>query len=462
MDNKQHMSLKLYNTKTRSQDEFSPLSGNEVRMYTCGPTVYSSAHIGNMRSFTMADILKRTLMFLGYDVKHVMNITDVGHLISETDQDKMEEAAKRENKTALEIATQYTEEFMDDMKQLNLLPADVFPKATEHIKEQIALITTLEEKGHTYQISDGIYFDTSTFAEYGKLSGQKAEEKEEGARVAINPEKKNPTDFALWKFSPKDEQRQMEWESPWGVGFPGWHIECSAMSTKHLGQPFDIHTGGIDNMPVHHENEIAQSRAATNDMLSNWWVHGEFVILGEDKMAKSDGNVVNLSSLKEKGVNPLSYRYLILNTHYRTKLNFSLEALEAAQNALHNIRNHVRTWDTQTHIDDAYLAQFKAKLEDDLNTPQALALMWEIIKSDMDSGVKSATLLAMDNVLGLQLKQWIATPLEIPKEITKIADERENARQEKNFAVADALRTKAEEAGYIIEDTPDGFKIIEK
>ncbi len=456
------MSLKLYNTKTRSKNEFKPLSGKKVGMYTCGPTVYSSAHIGNMRSFTMADILKRTLMFLGFDVKHVMNITDVGHLISETDQDKMEEAAKRENKSAAEIAQFYTDEFMRDMKELNLLPADVFPKATEHIEEQIALIKKLEEKGFTYKITDGIYFDTSKFENYGNLSRQKAEDKEEGARVAKNPEKKNITDFALWKFSPQDEQRQMEWESPWGIGFPGWHVECSAMSAKHLGQPFDIHTGAIDLIPVHHENEIAQSTAAHDEMLANWWVHGEFVVLGDDKMAKSDGNVVSLSDIKKQGFHPLSYRYFILNTHYRSPLTFTTEALEAAQNALHNIRNEVRDWNEPDHVDEKWLTQFKEKLEDDLNTPQALALMWEIIKSDHPSSMRAATLLHMDHVLGLGLDQWIAKPLEVPDEITKLAAERNAARDAKDFKLADTLRQKIENAGYAIEDTKEGTKVVEK
>lgn len=456
------MNLKLYNTKTRQKELFEPAHDNITRMYSCGPTVYSSAHIGNMRSNMLADFVKRTLKFLGTDVQHVMNITDVGHLISATGQDKMEKAARETSKSAIEIANKYTEEFMSDLKELNIIPADNFPRATEYIEQQIELVQKLEKKGYTYRISDGIYFDTSKFTNYGTLSGQNLEDKEEGARVKKNPEKKNASDFVLWKFSPKDEQRQMEWDSPWGKGFPGWHIECSAMSTALLGQPIDIHTGGIDLLPVHHENETAQSEAAQDTEFVRFWLHGEFVDLAGEKMAKSDGNIITVSTIIEKGYNPLAYRYLALNTHYRSKLNFTFEALDAAQNALNNIRDTVRTWKSPSEPDQPTLDQFTTAIKDDLQLPQALAITQGLIKSNLDSSVKSATLLIIDNVLGLKLDQWIAKPIKAPADVIELAEQRQQARAEKNFKKSDQLREQIEQKGYLVKDQPENYTLTEK
>lgn len=454
--------MQLYNTKTRKKESFTPHENNHVKMYSCGPTVYSSAHIGNMRSFVMADLIKRALRMNGYAVTHVMNITDVGHLISTTEQDKMEEAAKRNNATAQEIAKKYTDEFLQDLGKLNIIPADYYPKATEYIQAQIALIQTLEKKGFTYTISDGVYFDTAKFPSYGSLSGQSLADKQEGARVEKNTEKRNATDFALWKFSPKNEQRQMEWESPWGIGFPGWHIECSAMSMDLLGQPIDIHTGAIDLIPVHHENEIAQSESASDQEFVRFWMHGEFVDINNEKMAKSDGNIFTITDLETRNYHPLSYRYLLLTTHYRSKLNFTLDALSASQTALFNIRNTVRNWDQPTEPDHAFITRCKATLADDVNTPQLLALTWELIKSDRPTGQKSATLLLIDEGLGLNLKLWVATPLSIPEEIKTLMHQRLSAREQKQWDLADEIRQKIEANGFLIEDTPEGQKISEK
>lgn len=452
----------LYNSKTRKKELFAPINDKHVTMYTCGPTVYSSAHIGNMRTMVMADLIKRTLIFFGLAVEHVINITDVGHLISESETDKIEQAARAEQKTAWDIAQHYTDEFMNDLHALNIIPATHFPRATQYIKEQIVLIQQLEENGHTYRTSDGIYFDTSTFANYGTLSGQQLDEKTEGARVEKNLEKKHASDFALWKFSPAHEKRHMEWDSPWGIGFPGWHIECSAMSTALLGQPIDIHTGAIDLLPVHHENETAQSEAASGNEFVRFWIHGEFVDVGNEKMAKSEGNFFTIADLIQRGYNPLAYRYLILNTHYRSKLNFSFEALEAAQRALYNIRDTVRDWNTPTKPDEITLQSFKQALADDINTPQALAITWECIKSNISSDIKAATILAMDDVYGLNLKQWIARPLFVPDHIIELARQRQRIREEKNFAESDRLRAEIEQAGFIVHDRPDGYTISEK
>ncbi len=457
------MPLTLYNTLTRNKDLFLPLHPESVTMYSCGPTVYSSAHIGNMRSFVMADLIKRALRQEGYSVKHVMNITDVGHLIHDTDKDKMEEAAKQTHQSAYEIAQIYTDEFIRDSDALNIIPADVFPRATDHIHEQIQLIQQLEHKKFTYRASDGIYFDTSRFSPYGQLSRQSLDEKSAGIRVELKNDKRNPSDFALWKFSGTDEKRQMEWDSPWGVGFPGWHIECSAMSTTYLGQPFDIHTGGIDLIAVHHENEIAQSTAANDMPLARFWIHGEFVILDDQKMAKSDGNIITIAELREKGFDPLSYRYLLLQTHYRSPLSFSMNALASAEHALHNIRDIVRMWEPPAqHIDNELMEQFTTAIQHDINMPQALACMWELIKSDKKSAIKSRTLLAMDNMLGLRLERWIAVPNVIPSEIIKLANERESARHAEEFIEADRLRLLIEEKGYGVNDTAQGYTIVEK
>jgi cysteinyl-tRNA synthetase len=474
--------LKLWNTPDRQLKEFHPRKKGQVGLYACGPTVYQTAHIGNLRSYIFEDVLKRTLQFLGYRVNHVMNITDVGHLVSDADvgEDKIEREAARRAKSAWDIAREHEAEFLRDLDRLNVEQPVVLPRATEHIAEQIALIGQLEKKGFTYRTSDGVYFDTSKFPDYGKLSGQPLEEKEEGARVAANPEKRNPSDFALWKLSePKRAhpelvegsperrgeamprpRRQMEWESPWGVGFPGWHIECSAMSVKYLGQPFDIHCGGVDHIPVHHENEIAQSVAATGKPLAHFWLHHEHLIVDGKRMGKSEGNAYTLDDLIAKGFDPLDFRFFCLGAHYRSKLNFTWEALEGARSAMKKLRAEARRLEVGRSPHEETITFFRNALEEDLNTPQALALLWEHLKSDHAPAVKGATLLKMDEVLGLRLAEVVGKALEIPADVVALAEERQLAREKKEWKKSDELRARIKEKGWMVEDTKDGFDLV--
>lgn len=457
--------LKFYNTLHRQVEEFKPLKNKKAGLYTCGPTVYNYAHIGNLRTYVFEDILKRTLLYNGYKVKHIMNITDVGHLTSDADsgEDKMEKGARREGKTAAEIAKFYTEAFKKDLADLNILEADTLCRATDHIKEQIKLIKKLEKKGFTYRTADGIYFDTAKLPDYGELSNLKKQELRAGARVEIG-DKKHGTDFALWKFSPKLEKRQMEWESPWGVGFPGWHIECSAMSVKYLGQPFDIHTGGIDHVPVHHNNEIAQSEAAEGKPLANYWLHGEFLLTSspktKGKMSKSGENFITLETLKAKNISPLSYRYWLLQTHYRKQLTFSFEALEAAQNGLNHLYRLAALLQQKENDakNELIVEKFLENINDDLNTPAALALIWDTLKNNQ---LRLSTLLHFDEVLGLNIEANIKkhgdTPLS--KELEIILTERETARANKDWAKSDELRKKLEDMGYRVEDGAGGTKL---
>ncbi len=460
--------LKLFNTLGRRKEEFQPLKDNEVRIYTCGPTVYDYAHIGNLRTYIFEDILRRVLEYNGYKVKHVMNITDVGHLTSDADEgeDKVEASARRAGKNAWEIAEFYTQAFFRDTERLNILRPHIVPKATEHIADQIALIKKLEEKGYTYRTSDGIYFDVSKFPRYGELAGQDLAEKKAGARVEVNPEKRNPADFALWKFSPKDKKRQMEWESPWGVGFPGWHIECSAMSTKYLGQPFDIHCGGVDHIYTHHPNEIAQSEAAEGVKMANFWLHGEFMTVEGRRMGKSEGNAYLLDDLIKRGYDPLAFRYLCLNTHYRVQLNFTWQALEGAQTALERLREHVRNARSlggdpaQGKIPPDVHREFLEAINDDLNIPQALGVVWDFVRSHQNPSDKLATLFDFDRVFGLKLSEVRAEePIEVPPEVRELLTQREAARKAKNFTEADALRAKIAQLGYEVIDTPQGPKV---
>ena len=458
------MSLKLYNTLSRKIDEFKPLKRGRVGIYACGPTVYNYAHIGNLRTFVFEDILKRTLVYNGYKVKHITNITDVGHLTGDGDEgeDKVAKSAELMGKTAKKIAEFYTLAFKKDLKDLNILTPNRLPKATGNIKEQIALIKKLEEKGFTYKTDDGIYFNTSKLPDYGKLARLAKQELKAGARVEMG-QKKNITDFALWKFSPKNEKRQMEWKSPWGVGFPGWHIECSAMAVKYLGQPFDIHCGGIDLVPVHHTNEIAQSEAANGKPLANYWLHGEFVLLGADKMAKSADNFITLNTLKEKGFNPLAYRYLLLQTHYRKQLGFSWEALAAAQNGLNHLYSIVKSWDKAGVGCAEYEQKFLDAINDDLDMPGAMAILWDLIKNPMYPGSsKKRTILKFDKVLGLGLAKLKHLKQELPPEIQALTAERDLARAHKKWGKSDELRKQIEAAGYAVEDTKEGTKIIKQ
>ncbi|HBK34780.1 MAG: Cysteine-tRNA ligase [Candidatus Uhrbacteria bacterium GW2011_GWE2_40_58] len=453
--------LKFFNTLTRKKEPFQSIHEGKVGMYCCGPTVYWYAHIGNMRAFIFDDLLKRTLKYQEYKVRSVVNITDVGHLTSDEDEgeDKMVVAMRREGKSAYDIARFYEEAFLKNLVQLNIEPFDVYPRATEHIPEQIALIKKIEANGFTYKTSDGLYFDTSKLSAYGKLSGQRAEEKQAGIRVEVG-EKKHPTDFALWKFSPKEVQREMEWESPWGIGFPGWHIECSAMSAKYLGVPFDIHTGGEDHIAVHHENEIAQTQAADGVLQANYWMHNSYLQVDGGKMSKSLGNLFTVEELEAKGFDPLSLRYFFLGAHYRSKQNFTLEALEASQKALHRLIDLVRGWDQPALEGIPYYEElFEQAVSDDLNIPQALAVVWEMVDSDFSSSAKAVSLLKFDEVLGLKLVDYIAKPLEITKEVQELLNQRQKAREEKDWEASDRVRDQIAELGYLVEDSADGQRI---
>jgi cysteinyl-tRNA synthetase len=452
--------LKLFNTLNRKIEEFKPI-GDPVGYYACGPTVYQYVHIGNLRTYIFEDILRRALEFNEYKVLHVVNITDVGHLTSDADtgEDKLELQAKKVGGNAWELAKKYTDAFFKDLERLNVKKPDLTPRATDHIEDMISLIKKLEEKGYTYQTSDGVYFDSSKFKDYGKLARLNLKGQLAGARVEENVEKKSPYDFALWKFSPKGEKRQMQWPSPWGVGFPGWHIECSAMATYYLGQPFDIHAGGIDHIPTHHTNEIAQSEAAYGKPLANYFVHGEFLVWGLDKMSKSLGNIVTLEKLIEQGYDPLSYRYLNLTAHYRSKINFSFDALSAADNALKGLRETVSSYPKPTQVNSEYLAKFKEKINSDLDLPGALALTWELVKSNLPDEIKAATIFKFDEVLGLDLKKSVKKHDET---LDRLVAERDRAREEKDFTKADKLKLEIEKRGFGVRDTQGGTVTYEK
>jgi len=457
------MSLVIFNTLSREKEEFIPINGQDVGLYTCGPTVYNYAHIGNMRTYIFEDILKRTLLYNGYNVKHVMNITDVGHLTGDRDmgEDKIEKESLRENKTAWEIAEFYTTKFKEDLTNLNIIYPEIFCKATDNIPEQIEMIAVLEKKGFTYETSDGIYFDTSKVENYNKLSHQKLESLKEGARIEINDEKKNPTDFALWKFSPKNTKRQMEWESPWGFGFPGWHIECSAMSVKYLGEQFDIHCGGVDFINLHHTNELAQTEAFTDKKpWVKYWLHGFFLnIKNGEKMAKSTGNFLTLNSeFINKNINPLVYRFATLSVHYRKQMEWNLEIEKAALNGYNNLISKIKILGTTIGIVNIELKErFFNNINDDLNMPKALATVSEIFKYGISNEDKLATILDFDKVLGLNLDKIIEEI--IPNEIIDLAKEREIARKDKDFKKSDELREKINSLGYEIKDTDSGTKI---
>ncbi len=458
------MTLRLHNTLTGRVDEFAPIEKGTVRLYTCGPTVYNYAHIGNLRTYVFEDILTRTLSNIGgYDVQHVMNVTDVGHLTDDADagEDKMELSAARESRDIREIADFYWQAFRDDLAALNIREPDIWCRATEEIDSQIDQVRKIEEKGLTYIIEDdGVYFDTAQFPDYGKLAPRNIQGLQAGARVEMVAGKRNPTDFALWKFSPKDTQRLMEWPSPWGTGFPGWHIECSAMAIKYLGERLDIHCGGIDHINVHHTNEIAQAEAALGHEWCNWWIHGEFLTL-KGKMAKSSGDFLTLKSLVERGYEPVAYRYFLLGAHYRQQLSFSWDGLDAAASAISNLKRAVRELRADCAGEDAPLAahmdSFRAALADDLNAPRALAALWRAVKDDAPAGRRYATLLAMDEVLGLDIGNMAATTTDVDAdEIERLIEERTAARKAGDFAGADEIRDRLAGRGIEIMDSPDG------
>lgn len=462
------MRLYLYNTLTRQKEEFTPIRPGEVGLYTCGPTVYNFAHIGNLRTYLFEDVLKRVLAFNGYKVNHVMNITDVGHLTGDRDmgEDKLESRSRREGKSAWDIAEFYTHAFKQDISRLNVLEPTIWCKATDSIPEQIDLIRILEQKGFTYKTGDGIYFDTARFPEYAKLSSQNLDALQEGARVEKNPEKRSATDFALWKFSPPGARRQMEWDSPWGIGFPGWHIECSAMSMKFLGDQLDIHCGGIDHVDIHHTNEIAQSEAATGRKFFNFWMHGAFLnIQGGKKMAKSEENFLTLeNALIKRGIPPLAYRFAAFLTHYRKPMEYSDESIQAAKNGLEHLCNQVREVTKGGAVpagapSSAFCEKFLEAINDDLNMPRAMAVIQEMLKSAMPNAEKHATILDFDRVLGLDLDQ-VDKPQEIPPEVRKLVAARRTAREAKNWAESDRLRDEIQKRGYTVKDTREGMQLL--
>lgn len=472
--------LKLYNTLNRKKEDFTPLSKMKAKVYSCGPTVYSNQHIGNMRAAIFQDIIRRSLSFLNFEVTSVQNITDVGHLVSDSDEgeDKMLKAAKKENKDPFEIAKHYTDLYLKDLKRLHVKMPTYMPKATEEIPEQIEIIQKLMDKGFAYKLNDGIYFDVAKFDEYGALSGQSLEEKQAGARVEVSSDKHNPQDFALWKFLTGDNVNHiMKWESPWGLGFPGWHIECSAMSAKYLGDQFDIHTGGIEHIPVHHENEIAQNVCSGAVKKVNYWLHNAHLQVDGEKMSKSIGNVYLIEDLVKKGYNPLAFRELILRTHYRKPSNFTFESLDAGEQNVKKINDFfIKLQNYQTvekqernKIVDELISksndEFTSAIEDDFNTPLALAAFYEFMNevnklnelSRYELNRIIEFTIKADEVLGLLEEQE-----EIPKKVVKIAKERMDAKNNKDWNKADELRAEIEEMGYTIKDdktSKDGFII---
>ena len=453
--------LKLYDNYTRSLRGFEALKAGAAGLYTCGPTVYDYQHIGNFRTFLFEDLLRRVLEWNGYEVTHVMNVTDVGHLTSDADtgEDKMEKSARRTGKTAWEIAELYTGAFLEDMRALNIEDPTILCRATDHIREQIEFIADIERNGYTYRTSDGIYFDTSRQPDYGYLARLDKAGLEAGKRVDIG-EKRHPTDFALWKFSPSGEKRQMEWPSPWGTGFPGWHIECSAMAQKYLGDFFDIHCGGEDHIPVHHTNEIAQTEARVGTRLANFWMHGYFLLANDAKMAKSAGEFLRLKSLTDRGYDPLAYRYLCLTAHYRSQLNFTFDALDAAATALERMRRGFHALPAGGEPDAAYVDRFTVEINEDLNIPKALAIAWELLRGDVvDLRVTKATLAAFDRVFGLGLEAWQPKQETIPEVVRALAAARAAARAAKQWAEADRLRAELRAAGWEVEDEPDGYAL---
>lgn len=465
--------MKFYNTLSRSKEEFKPLEDNTVRLYSCGPTVYSYAHIGNMRTYIFMDLLRRSLMLNGYKLKHVMNITDVGHLTDDSDdgEDKMNKSAREQKKSPWDIAKFYTDAFMKDLDRLNITHPEIIPHATEHIKEMIDFVVALDKKGYAYETSDGIYYDISKFKNYGRLSHINLDEQQAGARVEVNSEKRHPADFALWKKAPKEHI--MQWESPWGMGYPGWHIECSAMGLKYLGEEFDIHTGGVDHIPIHHENEIAQTEGLLGHPAAKFWMHGEFMLVDGGKMSKSLGNVYTIDQLIEKGYDPLDFRYMCLNAHYRQKLNFTFEAMDSAKKSLRNLRTALaKHKGADGKVEDGVIADLNARFDDaindDLNIPKALGIAWEAVRSKCLSDEIYQLVLGFDKILALDLDRSIeeeSTPAadsELDAEIKQLIEERAAAKKAKNYAEADRIRNSLAERGIQLVDTPNGttYKLI--
>ena len=454
------MDIFFYNTLTKKKEKFEPIEDNMVKIYTCGPTVYKDATIGNMRTFIFMDNLRRVLKYNGYNLKHVMNLTDVGHLVSDGDEgeDKMVKSAKEEGKTPKEIAEHYTKLFFKDLELLNVDMPEIICKATDYINDMLEFVKKLVANGYAYETSTAIYFDVSKLDEYGILSGIDVRKQKAGARVDVDEEKKNPYDFALWIKAP--ENHIMKWDSPWGPSYPGWHIECSTMSQKHLGEQFDIHTGGVDLIPTHHENEIAQSKGCTGKIPARFWMHGEFLLINGGKMSKSLGNVYLLKDIVEKGYDPLVYKYFCYTAHYRNKLNFTWEAIDASNKSLMKLRESYRKHlDGEENIEDDIVEDYKNRflkaINDDLNMPLAMGVVWEVAKNEKKSKKFAELLLDFDRVLGLKIDKKD----DIPEEVLKLLEERNTARKEKDWKKSDELRDKIQEYGYRIEDTKDGTNI---
>ncbi len=465
--------LKLYNTLSRETETFQSIEEGVVKMYSCGPTVYSYPHIGNMRAYVFSDLLKRTLQYAGYNVINAINITDVGHLTSDADDgdDKLEKEAKKQNKNAYDIAKYFENVFFKYLNDLNILEANVYPRATDHIEEQIEMVSVLEEKGFTYITSDGVYFDTSKFESYHEFARLDIEGLNSGHRVESNEEKRNKTDFALWKFSNDGEQRQMEWNSPWGLGFPGWHVECSAMIMKHLGQQIDIHTGGIDHIPIHHTNEIAQTESYTGKKFSNFWLHVNFLQRekkndsesnDELKMSKSKGNIITVDHLSENGFSPMVLKYYYLTGHYRSELKFNEIILEAAKNTFVRLQekvNYIRLQDSDNFAYQSLINDFEKHILNDLNTPQMLSHFQEIINGEYSLKDKLEVISFFENITGLNFD---ITENKIPTEVIKLAEKRLQARNDKNWSLSDKLRDDIFSLGYVVKDNKSNYEIKPK
>lgn len=468
------MELSFYNTLSKEKEKFVPIEENKVRMYSCGPTVYSYAHIGNFRTYVFVDTLRRVIKYNGFELKHVMNITDVGHLESDADEgeDKMEKAARKENRDPYEIAKFYTDAFLKDMDRLNIQRPEIITKATDNIEQMIEYVQEIIKNGYAYETSKGIYFDISKLDKYPVLSNRCLEDQIAGARVDVDPEKKNPYDFALWIKAP--ENHIMKWESPWGLSYPGWHLECSTMGRRFLGEVFDIHTGGVDHIPTHHENEIAQAKGATGKIPARIWMHCEYLLVNNGKMSKSLGNTYTISQLQEKGIAPLAFRLFCFTSHYRNKLNFTFEGAYGAQKALERLYDgYVKNTNGTDIVEESVIKEYKDKFDnfvnDDMNIPGAMSVVWEVVRNAKKSSQFSKLLLEFDKVLGLDIinsEKYLeefknSQAEELPDEIKELVEQRKQARANKDWNKSDELRDLIISKGYSIKDTKDGI-IVKK
>lgn len=460
------MKIQLYNTLSHSKEEFKPINKEEIRIYSCGPTVYSFAHIGNLRTYVFVDNLRRVLKYNGYNLKHVMNITDVGHLTSDADtgEDKMEKAARKEGKNPYEIAEYYTKYFMEDMKKLDIDMPNIISKATDNIPEMLEMVKEILKNGYAYETSKGIYFDVSKLDKYPVLSNNSVDGQEAGARIEVDKEKRNPYDFAIWIKAP--ENHMMKWESPWGLSYPGWHLECSAIGRKFLGEHFDIHTGGVDHIPIHHENEIAQSKGATGQIPANYWMHSEFLLIDGGKMSKSLGNIYTLKTLEDNGIEPLAFKLFCFSAHYRNKLNFTFDGVKAQVKALERLRDgYKKHLEGNEEVEEEkikeYENRFHEAINDDLNMPLAMGVVWEVIREEKKSKKYAELIEKFDEVLGLDLKNYqnYQKEIEIPENIKELIEKRNQARKEKKWEESDKIRDEIQKLGYNIKDTKEGIKI---